>query len=142
MIASPNVIRAIRAHGESGYPEEICGFLLGTVRDGTNVVTAIERVDNEQDTNRERRYLIPPDAFRAAQRTASEQGLAIVGIYHSHPDHPAQPSETDLKQATFSGYTYAIVSVENGTARDLTAWQLAPDRSHFTEEPVHTEAPA
>jgi proteasome lid subunit RPN8/RPN11 len=142
MIASPDVLQAIRTHGEAGYPEEICGFLLGRIQDGTNVVTAIERVDNEQDANRERRYLIPPDAFRAAQRTATEQGLDIVGIYHSHPDHPAQPSATDLEQATFSGYTYAIVSVEDGTARNITAWQLAPDRSRFTEEPIRTEAPA
>lgn len=140
MIASSDVLDAIRAHGEAGYPEEICGFLLGTVRDGSNVVSAIERVDNEQATDRERRYLIPPDAFRAAQRTAAERDLNIVGIYHSHPDHPAQPSETDLQQATFSGYTYAIVSVARGTARDLTAWQLAPDRSRFTEEPIRTDA--
>ncbi|MFO8231352.1 MAG: M67 family metallopeptidase [Longimonas sp.] len=142
MIASPNVLSAIRTHGEAGYPEEICGFLLGTVRDGTNIVTAIERVDNEQDTNRERRYLIPPNAFREAQRMAAQQGLDIVGIYHSHPDHPAQPSQTDLEQATFSGYTYAIVSVYEGAARHLTAWQLAADRSQFKEETIHTEAPA
>lgn len=141
MIASSDVLDAIRSHGEAGYPEEICGFLLGTVRDGSNVVSDIARVDNEQDTNRERRYLIPPDAFREAQRTAAERDLNIVGIYHSHPDHPAQPSETDLQQATFSGYTYAIVSVAGGTARDLTAWQLAPDRSRFTEEPIRTDAP-
>lgn len=142
MIATSDVLDAIRAHGEAGYPEEICGFLLGRVDDGSNVVTAIERVDNEQDTNRERRYLIPPDAFRQAQQTAAQRDLDIVGIYHSHPDHPAQPSETDLEQATFSGYTYAIVSVENGTAGDCTAWQLAPDRSRFEEEPIQSQAAA
>ena len=142
MITTPDVLDAIHAHGEAGYPEEICGFLLGRIDNGTNVVTAIERVDNEQDTNRERRYLIPPGAFRDAQKIAAGRDLDIVGIYHSHPDHPAQPSETDLEQATFSGYTYAIVSVEDGTARDLTAWQLAPDRSRFDSEPIRTEAPA
>lgn len=142
MQTTPDVLDAIRTHAAEGYPEEICGFLLGTMQEGTNVVTAIHRVDNEQDTNRERRYLIPPGAFRDAQQAARTEGHDIVGIYHSHPDHPAEPSETDLQQATFPGYTYAIVSVDAGTPQECTAWQLAPDRSRFDEEPIHTEAEA
>lgn len=140
MQTTPDVLDAIRTHAATGYPEEICGFLLGTVEEGTNVVTAIHRVDNEQDTNRERRYLIPPEAFREAQQSARSEGRDIVGVYHSHPDHPAEPSETDLDQATFPGYTYVIVSVYEGTPQDLTAWQLIRDRSRFNGEPIHTEA--
>ena len=136
MIAPKSVTDAIRAHGAEAYPEEGCGFLLGAVEDGTNVVRAIRRVDNRQDENRERRYLITPADYREAQREAAAEDLDIVGFYHSHPDHPAEPSETDLEQATFPGYTYVIVAVHDGTPTDLTAWTLAPDRSRFEREEI------
>jgi proteasome lid subunit RPN8/RPN11 len=139
MITTLDVPNAIRAHGEAAYPEEGCGFLLGTVRDGTNRVHAIRRVTNRETTNRTRRYTITPDDYRAAQQAAAEQDLDIVGFYHSHPDHPPRPSETDLAEATFPGYTYAIVSVRDGSATDLTAWTLAPDRSRFEEEAIRLE---
>ena len=96
-------------------------------------------MENRQDTDRTRRYSITPDDYRAAQQAADEQNLDIVGFYHSHPDHPARPSETDLAEATFPGYTYAIVAVHDGSASDLTAWTLTPDRSRFEEEPIRTE---
>jgi proteasome lid subunit RPN8/RPN11 len=140
MITTPDVLDAIRSHGEATYPEEGCGFLLGTVRDDTNHVRATQRVENRQTTDRTHRYTITPDDYRAAQQAAAKQGLDIVGFYHSHPDHPAQPSETDLAEATFPGYTYVIVSVQDGTAEELTAWTLASDRSRFEEEAVRTGA--
>lgn len=142
MIAPETVLDAIRAHGAEAYPEEGCGFLLGAVKDGTNVVRATRRVENRQDVNRERRYLIAPDDYRTAQREAAAQELDIVGFYHSHPDHPAEPSETDLEQATFPGYTYVIVAVDDGTPTDLTAWTLSPDRSRFEREDISLETPA
>ena len=141
MITTADVLNAIRTHGETTYPEEGCGFLLGTVRDGTNHVHAIRRVDNRQTTNRSRRYAITADDYRAAQEAATERDLDIVGFYHSHPDHPARPSETDLAEATFPGYTYVIVSVRGGSANDLTAWTLAPDRSRFEEEEIQLNEP-
>lgn len=139
MITTTDVLDAIRDHGADAYPEEGCGFLLGAVRDGTNHVRAIRRVENRQATNRTRRYAITPNDYRTAQRAAAEQGLDIVGFYHSHPDHPARPSETDLAEATFPGYTYAIVAVHDGSATDLTAWTLVPDRSRFEKEAICTE---
>lgn len=139
MITTLDVLDAIRAHGEAAYPEEGCGFLLGTVRDGTNRVHAIRRVTNRETADRTRRYAITPDDYRGAQQAAAEQNLDVVGFYHSHPDHPPRPSETDLAEATFPGYTYAIVSVHNGSAADLTAWALAPDRSRFEEEAIRLE---
>lgn len=141
MITTPNILDAIRNHGEAAYPEEGCGFLLGTVRDGANHVRAVRRVENRQDTNRTRRYTITPDDYRTAQRAAAEQDLDIVGFYHSHPDHPARPSETDLAEATFPGYTYVIVSICDGSAADLTAWTLAPDRSRFEREEIALNSP-
>lgn len=142
MTTTTDVLDAIRAHGEATYPEEGCGFLLGTRRDGTNYVQAIRRVENRQAENRTRRYAITPDDYHAAQQAAEREGLDIVGFYHSHPDHPARPSETDRAEATFPGYTYAIVAVRDGSATDLTAWTLAPDRSRFEEESIRTQTTA
>lgn len=131
------VLDAIRAHGADAYPEEGCGFLLGTVTDnGRNRVMALRRVANRQPENRERRYQISSDDYRDAQVDADAQDLDVVGFYHSHPDHPARPSETDLQEATFPGYTYVIVSVDDGTPATLTAWSLAPDRSRFNREEI------
>lgn len=136
MITTPDVLDSIRSHGEAAYPEEGCGFLLGASHEGQNRVQAMRRVENRQTENRERRYAITPDDYRTAQHAAAERGLDIVGFYHSHPDHPARPSSTDLEEATFPGYTYVIVAVQDGTAAELTAWTLAPDRSRFEEEDI------
>ena len=141
MITTKSVLDTIRQHGADAYPEEGCGFLLGTVTDdGQNRVRALHRATNRRAENRERRYELTADDYRAADAAAQEQGLDVVGIYHSHPDHPAEPSETDLEEATFPGYTYVIVSVHDGVPQDLTAWTLAPDRSEFWREEIPTRA--
>ena len=133
----PSILDQIRRHGADAYPEEGCGFLLGTVTDdGTNRVTALHRAANRHAENRERRYELTTDDYRDADAAAQDQGLDVVGVYHSHPDHPARPSGTDLEEATFPGYTYVIVSVYDGTPEDLTAWTLAPNRSEFQCEEI------
>ncbi len=137
MITTPNVLEAIRQHGADAYPEEGCGFLLGTVTDdGDNRVTTLHRAANRRAENRERRYELTADDYREADAAAHEQELDVVGTYHSHPDHPARPSETDLAEATFPGFTYVIVSIHDGAPEDLTAWSLAPDRSSFQQEDI------
>jgi len=137
MIATESVLESIRQHGADAYPEEGCGFLLGTVTDdGKNRVTAIRRAVNRQSEWRTRRYQLTAEDYREADEAARKQGLDVVGIYHSHPDHPARPSETDLEEATFPGYTYVIVSVQDGTPENVTAWTLAPDRSEFHREDI------
>jgi proteasome lid subunit RPN8/RPN11 len=142
MITTDDVLDQIRDHGADAYPEEGCGFLLGTVtEDGDNRVTAVRRATNRHPEWRTRRYQLTADDYREADAAAQEQGLDVVGIYHSHPDHPARPSETDLEEATFPGYTYVIVSVQDGTPDELTAWSLAPDRSEFREEDIAMAAP-
>ncbi len=131
------ILDAIRQRGTDAYPEEGCGFLLGTVTDdGDNRVTALHRAPNRRFENRERRYELTADDYRTADAAAQEQGLDVVGVYHSHPDHPARPSETDLEEATFPGFTYVIVSVCDGAPEALTAWALAPDRSEFHREDI------
>ena len=142
MITTETVLDAIREHGADAYPEEGCGFLLGTVTtDGENRVRALHRTANRHPENRERRYELTAEDYRNADSAAQEQGLDVVGVYHSHPDHPARPSETDLAEATFPGFTYVIVSVHDGAPEDLTAWSLAPDRSEFHRERITVESP-
>jgi proteasome lid subunit RPN8/RPN11 len=137
MNTTESVLDDIRRHGATAYPEEGCGFLLGTVtEDGRNRVTAVQPVANRQPENRERRYQITADDYRTAEETAAEQGLDVVGFYHSHPDHPARPSETDLEEAAFPGYTYVIVAVHDGAPESVTAWSLASDRSQFNREEI------
>jgi len=136
------VLDAIRTHGADAYPEEGCGFLLGTVaEDGQNHVATIRRTENRQTEDRSRRYELTAEDYRAADEAARTQGLDVVGVYHSHPDHPARPSETDLEKATFPGYTYVIVAVAMGIPKDLTAWTLASDRSQFRREAITVDVP-
>ncbi len=137
MNVTEDILDAIRRHGQDTYPEECCGFLLGRTTDGVNDVAALHRVENRHPDHRERRYVITPQDYHAADRAARRAGLDIVGFYHSHPDHPAEPSPTDLAEATFPGYTYVIVSIRGGAPDALTAWTLAPDRSRFLPETVN-----
>ncbi len=136
------VVLEIRRHGEAAYPEECCGFLLGKMAEDGNVIYVARQATNRNEDRREDRYVITPDEYRSAEKAAAEAGWDVVGIYHSHPDHPAQPSETDLETATFPGYTYLIVSVQDGQAADMTAWSLAPDRSTFLTEGIREVAAA
>lgn len=138
MQISDRLLDEIRDHGEEAYPDECCGVMLGRYTNSENVVRELYRTENVHEDDRERRYLITPDDYREAQQVARSKGLEVVGVYHSHPDHPAKPSETDLEQATFPGFTYVIVSIEEGHAAELTAWDLSYDRSRFVEDPITT----
>lgn len=138
MKISDELLDEIRRHGEEAYPDECCGVMLGRHSNADNTVKELYRTENVHEEDRNRHYLITPDDYRDAQREARSKGLEVVGVYHSHPDHPARPSETDLEQATFPGFSYVIVSVEDGTANDLTAWDLSYDRSRFVEDPITT----
>ena len=122
----------IRAHGAASYPDECCGVLLGP-RDGT--VSGTWPLDNSTDLERRRRFLIGPDDYRRAEARAAERGLEIVGFYHSHPDHPAEPSAFDLAHA-WPNLSYAIVSIRGGVPRELRSWRLRADRSGYDEESI------
>ena len=140
MIVLPEVLQDIRRHAEETYPEECCGFLIGSVSRESNLVRSVHRAANRRTEARERRYSISPGDYRAAEKAADKAGDDIVGFYHSHPDHPARPSQTDLEEATFPGFTYVIVSVEEGRSTDLTAWSLADDRTKFNPEQIKAGA--
>ncbi|MFB6249058.1 MAG: Mov34/MPN/PAD-1 family protein [Salinibacter sp.] len=137
METTPNILDQIRTHGAEAYPEEGCGFLLGVVtEDGTHRVTDTRRAPNRRADRPTRRYELTAEDYREADAAARTRGLDVVGTYHSHPDHPARPSETDLAEATFPGFPYVIASVRDGEPDTLTAWTLAPDRSEFTREDI------
>jgi len=125
----PGVSDAIRHHGVETYPDECCGALIG--RDG--VVTATYALPNTTEEGPRRRFRVRPQDYREAERRASASGGDLLGFYHSHPDHPARPSQYDLDHA-WPVFSYIIVSVQAGVAKDMTSWRLREDRSAFDEE--------
>jgi proteasome lid subunit RPN8/RPN11 len=123
----------IRAHGAETYPHECCGALLGNDAENARDVLAAFPLTNRRDDSPRNRFSLTPDDFRAAEKAAAEQGLELVGWYHSHPNHPARPSEYDREHA-WPWYSYVIVGVEHGESKQMTSWRLADDRSHFVPE--------
>lgn len=138
---SAAVLAAVAEHAERAYPEECCGVLIGRSRPGgagADVVRAVaagnERPE-EQPGERRRRYLIGPETVLRADRAARDEGLEIVGYYHSHPDHPAVPSAFDREHA-WAGVSYLIMPVAGGKARPARSWRLTGVDGEFVEETV------
>jgi proteasome lid subunit RPN8/RPN11 len=116
---------AIRRHGEETYPHECCGVLLGRFEDdGTRSVISTARAGNTRTDSARNRYNIDPKELIRIQREGRERGEEIVGFYHSHPDHPAQWSKTDLAEAHWFGCSYVITSVERGKSAMTNAFEL------------------
>lgn len=128
----------IKGHGAKAYPMEGCGLLLGRVENGRNVVEAIFPTANTWPLEAEKpvRFQISADEMLHAELTAMRQDLEIIGIFHSHPDHPPVASPRDLAWATWPGYSYLITQIRQGEATLSQSWQLLPDRSGFVEEAV------
>lgn len=118
----------IRRHASETYPDECCGALIAA---GGAIVEAY-RLPNTTAAGARRRFLIGPEDYRLAEGRARERGGTLAGFYHSHPDHPARPSQHDLEQA-WPNLTYVIVAVNGGTPADLKSWRLLEDRSGFEE---------
>ena len=119
---------AIRHHGQETFPHECCGALVGI---GDRVIAAVA-LPNTTEEGPRRRFLVRPSDYRMAEKQAAELGGELLGFYHSHPDHPARPSQFDLDHA-WPNFAYVIVSVMSGTSRDMTVWFLQEDRSRFDE---------
>jgi proteasome lid subunit RPN8/RPN11 len=126
-----DVEESIRSHGRDVYPHECCGALIG--REGA--VQEAYALPNTTSEGPRRRFLVRPDDYRAAERHAQARGLDLLGFYHSHPDHPARPSQYDLDHA-WPFFSYVIVSVTAEGTGSLTSWRLRDDRSGFDEEPI------
>ena len=115
---------AIRQHGRESYPEECCGALLGTAADGSARVAKVEPVENARRDERRRRYAIEPLEYARVERLADAAELSVLGFYHSHPDHPAVPSEYDRENG-LPCFHYIVVAVESGSPGDIAAYGLS-----------------
>lgn len=143
-----DLAQRIREHGARTYPYECCGALLG--RASELIRNRADRA-NPTETPREvlklfplangngesprNRFLVTANDVRKADVAARNEGLEVIGWYHSHPDHPARPSDYDRDHA-WPWYSYIIVSVHAGTPQDMTSWRLEDDRSAFAEEKI------
>jgi len=125
----------IRRHGEKTYPEECCGVILGKAEGrGQKTIARLIPIDNAKNMEeKHNRFLITPDDVMQAELTARAYEQDVIGFYHSHPDHPAEPSAFDLDHA-LPFYSYIIVSIEKGKAKKLTSWEMENDRSRFNPE--------
>ncbi|MEH1865122.1 MAG: M67 family metallopeptidase [Nostoc sp.] len=144
---SPEHLQTIRAHAETTYPEECCGIILGYLASEGKIVVEVIPTENAWNTeagaefsgertaeSKRRQYVIAPEVMLKMQKEARDRSLNIVGIFHSHPDHPAIPSECDRLYA-WQEYSYIIVTVQNGKAGELQSWSL-DDRHQFQAETI------
>jgi len=134
----PALLLAIHRHGEDAYPNEACGLLLGSVGPGgagKRVVEMLPIRNGREPEAARNRYLITAQDMLRGEGAAADRGLDVIGVFHSHPDHPARPSEFDREHA-LPWYSYMITTVHNGTAVVSRSWLLAEDRSNFVEESI------
>jgi len=150
---SKAVYDAIRAHGEETYPHECCGALLGRPThegcpggcpNGWSIEASV-KAGNARTDSAHNRYRISPRELVKIERESRLRGLSIAGFYHSHPDHPAQWSQTDLAEAHWLGCSYVITAVENGKAEATNSFRLAgetEENKRFEAEPIEVKDPA
>jgi proteasome lid subunit RPN8/RPN11 len=145
---SAELAQKIREHGIETYPYECCGALLGREHSFTDSpdsdakshgvsreVLDLFPLVNRRDDSPRNRFSLTADDVREAEKAASAQGFEVIGWYHSHPDHPARPSDFDRDHA-WPWYSYIIVSVHTGVPQDMTSWRLKDDRSGYLEEKI------
>lgn len=125
------ILQRIETHLESAYPNEACGFLLGTQSQRKRNITHLIEVENQSNENQRRRFVIDPLDYLKAERLATKEGLSLLGIYHSHPDHPAIPSVHDLEFAQ-PFFSYFIHRIAEGKMTDSRSYRLLDGK--FIEE--------
>ena len=131
---SSELFQRIQAHGEAAYPDEGAGLLLGVVSQAGRQVYDLLEFDNaREDSARHNRYLLTAQDYLFGEQKAARLGLEVIGVFHSHPDHPEDPSEFDREWAT-PWLSYIITRVRSGRAETSRSWQLKEDRSQFEEE--------
>lgn len=138
---SAELAEKIRRHGVETYPDECCGALLGHdansgigVEKPREILKLFPLVNRREDSPRNRFSVTPQDVIEA-DRTAQARGMDVVGWYHSHPDHPAKPSEYDREHA-WPWYSYIIVSVQKGVPQEMTSWRLDDNRGGYSQETI------
>jgi proteasome lid subunit RPN8/RPN11 len=129
------LLNKIHEHGEKAYPDEGAGFMLGADGNERAVTDILPLTNAREDLARRNRYLFTAEDYLKAELEAERLGLDLIGVFHSHPDHPNQPSEFDREWAQ-PFFSYIITSVREGKALESRSWRLVEDRSEFQEEPI------
>lgn len=133
---SRQLLNQIHQHGERTYPEEGAGLLLGgTNGDARRVVEILTLPNTREDAARHNRFLLTPEDYLRGEQEAMRHGLDVIGVFHSHPDHPNRPSEFDREWA-LPWFSYVITTVQSGHAIESRSWQLSEDRERFIEETI------
>jgi proteasome lid subunit RPN8/RPN11 len=135
------LLEFVRRHGEASYPREGAGFLLGRDHHGAReALRALPQVNRAPEASQSRRYEIGPADVMATEIEAEKAGLEVLGIFHSHPDHPPVPSATDL-EAALPWYSYLITSIDRGRAVQSRSWRLSDDRGELVQEELVVRPP-
>jgi proteasome lid subunit RPN8/RPN11 len=135
------ILREIHANGEGAYPEEGAGLMLGQAQgEQRSVLRLLPFANAREDAARHNRYLLTAQDMLRGEQEAARLGLDVLGVFHSHPDHPNRPSEFDREWA-LPWYSYVITSVQAGTAVESRSWRLRDDRSAFDEEQILLKEP-
>lgn len=133
---SSELLRTLETHGATAYPAEGAGLLLGTTTAADKQVTAILPIENKWDAEEQyHRFLLTPQDMLRGEQEAAQRGLDVIGIFHSHPDHPAEPSGFDRDWA-LPYYSYIITTISKGTPTRSRSWLLKEDRSGYDEEKI------
>ncbi|MDQ3792265.1 MAG: M67 family metallopeptidase [Actinomycetota bacterium] len=125
----------IHEHALEAYPEECAGAMVGMNLNGMKIVVDVWRAENTHEEERGRRFLIEPLKIKEFEERAAERDMDVLGFYHSHPDHPAEPSDYDREHA-WPTYSYVIASVGEEGVTEMRSWVLKDDRSGYEEEPL------
>ena len=133
-----NILREIYDHTEASYPNECCGLMVGTMSEGLRTVHTFRKCKNLNTERARDRYELDPLDMLRTEREFTNTELSIIGIYHSHPDHPSRPSQTDTDRA-WPDYSYVIISVQKGTVASANSWELNEAERKFYEEPLVIE---
>jgi proteasome lid subunit RPN8/RPN11 len=122
---------------KNAFPDECCGFMYGVQEGDNRIITIALPINNAATENRKRRFVISPKDYLKGEQYAIENNLELLGIYHSHPNHPAIPSEHD-RVAAQPFFSYVIISVTEDGVKNVRSWLLNED-SQFDEEQLSTE---
>ncbi len=132
---APDLLKKIQDNGEKAYPEEGAGFLIGVDGEVRRVLSLLALPNARESDARHNRYILTPQDYLAGEDEADRLKLILLGVFHSHPDHPSQPSEYDREWAQ-PFFSYIITSIMAGLANSSRSWRLLEDRSAFVEEPL------
>jgi proteasome lid subunit RPN8/RPN11 len=136
LVLSEELYREIETEGVRAFPNECCGVMVGRDVAGSRIVDRLQVLTNSFEAEEQyHRFRLDPKEYIAVEKAAGEEGKLVLGFYHSHPDHPARPSEYDRAHA-WPFYSYAIISIMAGKPADMTSWLLDEATEQFVKEEI------